>query len=43
MSYGETKGRFYAPGARMRAIKDDFAQRIVPLRDPYWHDQRFVP
>ncbi|MER5623283.1 Fic family protein [Streptosporangium sp. NPDC002544] len=36
--YGETKGRFYAPGARMRAIKDDFERRIVPLRDPYRHD-----
>ncbi|MEU8385118.1 Fic family protein [Streptosporangium sp. NPDC048865] len=33
--YGETKGRFYAPGERMRAIKEDFARRIVPLRDPY--------
>ncbi|MGJ6961944.1 Fic family protein [Streptosporangium sp. G11] len=33
--YGETKGRFYAPGERMRAIKEDFAQRVVPLRDPY--------
>ncbi|MGW2199270.1 Fic family protein, partial [Streptosporangium sp. NPDC001682] len=36
--YGETKGRFYAPGTRMRAIKDDFERRIVPLRDPYRHD-----
>ncbi|WP_440067071.1 Fic family protein [Streptosporangium sp. OZ121] len=33
--YGETKGRFYAPGERMRAIKEDLAQRVVPLRDPY--------
>ncbi|GII00274.1 hypothetical protein Pta02_22820 [Planobispora takensis] len=32
--YGETKGRFYAPGPRMQAIKDDFAGRITPLRDP---------
>ncbi|WP_406316328.1 Fic family protein [Streptosporangium sp. NBC_01639] len=33
--YGETKGRFYAPGPRMQVIKDDFAARVVPLRDPY--------
>jgi Fic family protein len=33
--YGETKGRFYAPGPRMQAIKDEFAARVVPLRDPY--------
>lgn len=33
--YGETKGRFYAPGPRMVAIKADFAGRITPLRDPY--------
>lgn len=33
--YGETKGRFYAPGARMAAIKADFADRMTPLEDPY--------
>lgn len=33
--YGETKGRFYAPGPRMQVIKDDFAARVAPLRDPY--------
>ncbi|GAA4228701.1 hypothetical protein FHR32_008104 [Streptosporangium album] len=33
-SYGETKGRFYAPGPRMQAIKDDSAARAAPLRDP---------
>ncbi|WP_219463037.1 Fic family protein [Nonomuraea rhizosphaerae] len=33
--YGETKGRFYAPGPRMAAIKADFAARVTPLRDPY--------
>ncbi|MGV9600574.1 Fic family protein [Streptosporangium sandarakinum] len=35
--YGETKGRFYAPGPRMQEIKDAFAARAVPLRDPYRH------
>jgi Fic family protein len=33
--YGETKGRFYAPGTKMNQIREDFAARIVPLRDPY--------
>ncbi|WP_433442573.1 Fic family protein [Nonomuraea sp. CA-141351] len=33
--YGETKGRFYAPGPRMDRIKADFAGRVTPLRDPY--------
>ncbi|MEU7742472.1 Fic family protein [Nonomuraea sp. NPDC049158] len=33
--YGETKGRFYAPGPRMARIKADFAERVTPLRDPY--------
>ncbi|MFC7383192.1 Fic family protein [Sphaerisporangium rhizosphaerae] len=33
--YGETKGRFYAPGPRMERIKADFAARVEPLRDPY--------
>ncbi|QFY08609.1 Fic family protein [Nonomuraea phyllanthi] len=33
--YGETKGRFYAPGPRMERIKADFAGRVTPLRDPY--------
>lgn len=33
--YGETKGRFYAPGPRMQEIKDEFAARVTPLRDPY--------
>lgn len=33
--YGETKGRFYAPGPRMAAIKAEFAERVTPLRDPY--------
>ncbi|WP_084958534.1 Fic family protein [Thermoactinospora rubra] len=33
--YGETKGRFYAPGPRMRRIKERFAERVTPLRDPY--------
>ncbi|MFI9841442.1 Fic family protein [Nonomuraea sp. NPDC051941] len=33
--YGETKGRFYAPGPRMERIKADFAERVTPLRDPY--------
>jgi Fic family protein len=33
--YGETRGRFYAPGSRMQAIKDEFGARVVPLRDPY--------
>lgn len=35
--YGETRGRFYAPGPRMQAIKDEFGARVVPLRDPYRH------
>ncbi|MFC4530566.1 Fic family protein [Sphaerisporangium dianthi] len=33
--YGETKGRFYAPGPRMERVKADFAARMEPLRDPY--------
>lgn len=33
--YGETKGRFYAPGPRMARIKAEFAERVTPLRDPY--------
>ncbi|GII77289.1 hypothetical protein Sru01_22710 [Sphaerisporangium rufum] len=33
--YGETKGRFYAPGPRMERVKADFAGRAEPLRDPY--------
>jgi Fic family protein len=33
--YGETKGRFYAPGPRMAEIKTRFAERARPLRDPY--------
>ncbi|GLX01172.1 hypothetical protein [Microtetraspora sp. NBRC 16547] len=33
--YGETKGRFYAPGPKMLAIREDFAGRARPLRDPY--------
>ncbi|MEU8194103.1 Fic family protein [Microbispora amethystogenes] len=33
--YGETKGRFYAPGPRMTEIKAAFAERVTPLRDPY--------
>ncbi|MEW9529387.1 Fic family protein [Microbispora sp. NPDC049125] len=33
--YGETKGRFYAPGPKMAEIKEDFAARAEPLRDPY--------
>ncbi|MFE3455332.1 Fic family protein [Nonomuraea sp. NPDC059194] len=33
--YGATKGRFYAPGARMARIKADFAERTTPLKDPY--------
>lgn len=33
--YGETKGRFYAPGPKMMRIREDFAARIIPLRDPY--------
>ncbi|MET8142831.1 Fic family protein [Sphaerisporangium sp. NPDC005288] len=33
--YGETKGRFYAPGPRMEKVKADFAARVEPLRDPY--------
>jgi Fic family protein len=33
--YGETKGRYYAPGPRMNEVKGRFAARAVPLRDPY--------
>jgi hypothetical protein len=33
--YGETKGRFYAPGPKMDAIKADFAGRVAPITDPY--------
>ncbi|WP_405393920.1 Fic family protein [Microbispora hainanensis] len=33
--YGETKGRFYAPGPKMTEIKAAFAERATPLRDPY--------
>ncbi|MEN3538923.1 Fic family protein [Microbispora sp. ZYX-F-249] len=33
--YGETKGRFYAPGPKMTEIKAAFAERARPLRDPY--------
>lgn len=33
--YGETKGRFYAPGPRMMEIREAFAARREPLRDPY--------
>ncbi|WP_327103565.1 Fic family protein [Nonomuraea glycinis] len=33
--YGETKGRFYAPGPRMTEIKAQFAERARPLHDPY--------
>ncbi|MEU8271456.1 Fic family protein [Sphaerisporangium sp. NPDC049002] len=33
--YGETKGRFYAPGPKMERVKGEFAARVEPLRDPY--------
>ncbi|GAA3726026.1 Fic family protein [Spinactinospora alkalitolerans] len=33
--YGETKGRFYAPGPLMMEIRADFERRREPLRDPY--------
>lgn len=33
--YGETKGRFYAPGPKMKEIRREFAARREPLRDPY--------
>lgn len=33
--YGETKGRFYAPGPKMKKIRRDFAARRPPLREPY--------
>lgn len=33
--YGETKGRFYAPGPRMMELRADFERRRAPLRDPY--------
>ncbi|TDQ53367.1 Fic family protein [Actinorugispora endophytica] len=32
--YGETKGRFYAPGPLMTEIRADFERRREPLRDP---------
>ncbi|WP_169946138.1 Fic family protein [Microbispora sp. H11081] len=35
LPYGETKGRFYAPGPKMTEIKAAFAERAGPLRDPY--------
>jgi hypothetical protein len=33
--YGETKGRFYAPGPKMERLKREFTARAEPLRDPY--------
>ncbi|WP_214409017.1 Fic family protein [Sphaerisporangium fuscum] len=33
--YGETKGRFYAPGPRMKQVKARFAAESEPLKDPY--------
>ncbi|HXA60464.1 MAG TPA: Fic family protein, partial [Streptosporangiaceae bacterium] len=33
--YGETKGRFYAPGPKMLEIRELFTARITPFRDPY--------
>lgn len=33
--YGETKGRFYAPGPKMQDVKNEFAGRAQPLHDPY--------
>ncbi|MFB4282922.1 MULTISPECIES: hypothetical protein [unclassified Nonomuraea] len=33
--YGETKGRYYQAGPRMARLKEGFAERTVPLRDPY--------
>ncbi|GAA5070176.1 hypothetical protein GCM10023259_067380 [Thermocatellispora tengchongensis] len=33
--YGETKGRFYGRGEKMREIVAEFAARMVPVRDPY--------
>lgn len=33
--YGETKGRFYAPGPKMKEIRRAFAARRPPLREPY--------
>ncbi|MEV4469535.1 Fic family protein [Nonomuraea sp. NPDC049504] len=33
--YGETKGRYYQAGPRLRRLREEFAERAVPLRDPY--------
>ncbi|GII93733.1 Fic family protein [Sinosporangium siamense] len=33
--YGATKGRFYAPGPKVEAVKADFARKADPLLDPY--------
>ncbi|MEU6716604.1 Fic family protein [Nonomuraea sp. NPDC046802] len=33
--YGETKGRYYEAGPRMVRLRDEFAERATPLRDPY--------
>ncbi|MCA2179061.1 Fic family protein [Nonomuraea glycinis] len=41
--YGETKGRFYAPGPRMTEIKAQFAERARPLRDPYSETHHRIP
>ncbi|MET8004703.1 Fic family protein [Nonomuraea glycinis] len=41
--YGETKGRFYAPGPRMTEIKARFAERVRPLRDPYSETHHRIP
>jgi len=35
MPYGQTKGRFYAPGPKMSEIREEFAARQKSLRDLY--------
>ncbi|MGA5760129.1 hypothetical protein [Nonomuraea bangladeshensis] len=33
--YGETKGRHYTAGPRLARLKEEFAERVTPLRNPY--------
>ncbi len=38
--YGETKGRHYTAGPRLARLKEEFAERVTPLRDPYRREVR---
>ncbi|MEV5558309.1 hypothetical protein AB0L44_32040 [Nonomuraea wenchangensis] len=38
--YGGTKGRHYTAGPRLARLKEEFAERVTPLRDPYRREVR---